>query len=75
MKINEIVKEPQSRKPSRDESEVGLIQFREDDDCDQWLKDLSHDLLNAESVVQVRMILMIHLEDKLEGVRWGGTEV
>ena len=54
---------------------ITLTRFTDEDDITPWLDELCHELLKAESPVQVRMILKLYLEDRLEGVEWGGCEV
>ena len=71
MKINELVKKSQSRKPSNEESEVGLIQFREDDDIDPELRELSEVIITAETPGQARAILSIYFPE----LDWGGRKV
>jgi hypothetical protein len=54
---------------------ISLTVFSEDDDVDEWLLDLCHDMVGLDSPTQARMVLMLHLSDKLEGVKWGGRDV
>lgn len=82
MNINELLVDGPKSKPKLeplhqpdDESGISLTQFQDADPIDPWLHDLCQDLLFAETVVQTRMILKLYLEDMLEDVRWGGTEV
>ncbi len=77
MKMSELKPDRKPQQPSDDEGDVTLVLFddEDDDDIDPWLRELCEDLLCAETVVQIRMILKVHLEDSLEDVRWGGTEI
>ena len=52
-----------------------LVQFKADDEIDKWLRELCDQLLGLENSIQIRMVLKLYLEDMLEDVRWGGTEV
>jgi len=71
MRLSEIVKKPESQKPSNNESGVGLTQFREDDDIDPELRELCDNLVGLTSSTQARTILSLYFPQYF----WGGIEV
>ena len=71
MKINEIIRKQQTRKPSSEGSDIGLIQYREDDEFNPELRDLCDSLVGLTSSTQARTILSIYFPE----LDWGGTEV
>ncbi len=74
MKICEL-KNAKELHQSKDNNDLILTVFNDEDDHDAWLAELCQDLLCGENAVQMRMILKLYLEDMLEDVKWGGTEV
>ena len=73
MKLNELDIDTASRTPSANSESDDLIltRFRDDDDCAPELRELSEEILKAESAVQVRMILALFFPQ----YNWGGQKV
>ena len=80
MNLQEIIikpeKEPESlHGPDNKTDDIELVQFKDDDKIDRWLRELCVQLSGLENQIQIRMVLKLYLEDMLKDVRWGGTQV
>ena len=74
MKLFEIMNENKSSK-SKDDNDVTLTLYNEEDPIDPLLAELCSQLLGLENSVQIRMVLKSYLEDLLPEMEWGGTAV
>ena len=72
MKLNELDIDTASRtrSPDTEPDDLTLTRFSDDDDCDPELRELSEEILKAESAVQVRMILALYFPQ----YNWGGQQ-
>ena len=80
MNLQEIIvkpeREPESlHQPDAESDDITLTQFKNSDEIDLWLRELSEQLVGLENSIQIRMVLKLYLEDMLGDVKWGGTEV
>lgn len=73
MKLNELEIDTASRtrSPDTESDDLTLTQFSDDDEIDPELRELSEEILKAESAVHARMILSLYFPQ----YNWGGQQV